>query len=650
MCGIAGLWDPRGGLDEAALLRLADGMASTLHHRGPDDSGTWCDPERGVAFGFRRLAIVDLSMSGHQPMRSPSGRYVVVFNGEVYDHRRTRAHLEGRGVRFKGTSDTEVLLGLMDEVGIERALVESSFMGAMAVWDDHGKVLTLARDRLGEKPLAWGWAGTALVFGSELKALRAHPAFVPDLDAAAVAAYFRLGYVPHPASIVRDAHQLPPGSLLEVTEADVSARRAPDPRRWWSLPAVIQAGADGRRRPLDAAAAAEQVSELLSDSVSLRASADVPLGAFLSGGIDSSAVVASLRRGGADVRTFCVAMPDAGLDESAAAAAVARHLGTDHTTIEISASEALAIVPRLPAMYDEPFADPSALPTHLVSSAARPYVTVALTGDGGDEVFGGYNRHLAGPAAWRRIAWLPAPARRALASALEAVSPSRWDAMAEALPGRPFVANPGDKVGKLTSLLRAADGLDAAESLLTIWEPGEVMAPGRRPQEAPSALRGPIPAGLDPIERLMFVDTLQGLPDGMLVKTDRASMACSLELRPPLLDHRLVELVWTLPRQARVSRGRGKLLLRDVLSRDVPDHLVERPKLGFDPPIGAWLRGPLRPWAEELLAPDRLAATGWIDPVPVRERWRQHLDGSRRWDYQLWSVLCFVGWYESWTS
>ncbi|MET0728084.1 MAG: asparagine synthase (glutamine-hydrolyzing) [Acidimicrobiales bacterium] len=650
MCGIAGLVEPGGNSPPEALLAIAGRMAGSMAHRGPDDAGSWCDPGHGVALGFRRLAIVDLSPTGHQPMVSPSGRYVVVFNGEVYDHRRLRVELERRHVRFRGRSDTEVLLARVDDLGVEVALKSANLMCGLAIWDRSDAVLTLARDRLGEKPLMWGWAGSAFVFGSELKALRAHGCLSPDLDGAAVAAYLRLGYVPHPQSIVRDARQLPPGTLLRVTPSDVRARREPVPHRWWSLDEVVRQGAHRRRGAFDHRAAVEEVSDLLQDSVMLRREADVPVGAFLSGGVDSSAVVAALQATGTDTRTFCIAMPEAGLDESASAAAVARHLGTDHTTIELSVGDALAVVPQLPTMFDEPFADPSALPTHLVSAAARREVTVALTGDGGDEVFGGYNRHLHGPATWRRVGRFPPSVRGAAATALERVSPDRWDALGRTLPGRERVANPGDKVGKLAALLRASDGLDASRRLLTIWEPAEVMTPGRSVAERPSAFDQPLPPGLDDVERLLFVDTVQGLPDGMLTKVDRASMACSLEVRAPLLDHRIVEQVWQLPRVARIDRGRGKLLLRDVLSRHVPSHLVERPKLGFDPPIGPWLRGPLRLWADELLAPDRLAATGWIDPGPVQQRWREHLDGTRRWDYALWSVLCFTGWHESWTT
>ncbi len=392
------------------------------------------------------------------------------------------------------------------------------------------------------------------------------------------------------------------------------------------------------------------MAEVLTDSIALRRQADVPVGAFLSGGIDSSTVVALLRAGGADVRTFCVAMSDAGLDESADAAAVAKHLGTDHATIELTVADTLAVVPRLPTLYDEPFADPSALPTHLVAAAARGEVTVALTGDGGDEIFGGYNRHLLGPSLWRRASRLPAPVRRGAARAIGRVPPARWDALGKVLPPRFRVTSPGQKAGKFVDILGADDDLDVARRLLTTWEPSTLLHPDRATGEAPTILDADLPSGLDPYERVMYVDTVQGLPDGMLVKVDRASMACGLEVRTPLLDPRLVELVWSLPRTARIDRGRGKLVLRDVLDRHVPAALTERPKQGFDPPIGTWLRGPLRAWADELLVPERVGAGGWLDPEPVRTRWHEHLAGARRWDYALWTVLSFVAWYESWTS
>ncbi len=645
MCGIAGLLGPP-SVPSADLEARARTMAGRLRHRGPDDEGWWVDPEAGVALAMRRLAIVDLSPAGHQPMVSASGRYVLVFNGEVYDHRALRSRLEAAGARFAGRSDTEVLLAAIDAWGLRTALEQANAMFGLALWDKAERRLTLARDRLGEKPLYYGWAGPDLVFGSELKALRGHDRFRPDIDRDSLSAYLRYSFVPHPRTIYRGVAMLPPGSLVTfATGGPVGAM--PAPPRWWSLGDAVAAGAGPRRGEVPGDAV-DHLDELLGDAVALRLQADVPVGAFLSGGVDSSAIVALAQaRGGSRVRTFTVAMPDAGFDEAPEAKAVAAHLGADHTEVHLSIADALAVIPRLATLYDEPFGDPSAVPTVLVSEVARRFVTVCLSGDGGDEVFAGYNRHVLGPRLWRRLRALPAPVRRAAASALLVPPRAVWDRVGDVLPSRLRLRNPADKVEKLSRLLRSGDVAGLYKSLAGQWDDPAAVVLGA--QEPPTVADQP--GGWPPLdgalEEFLWLDTAMVLPDDMLTKVDRAGMAASLELRVPLLDHRIVEWAWQLPAAAKLRDGRGKWALRQVLARYVPSSLIDRPKMGFDPPMGAWLRGPLREWAEDLLAPARLAADGWFDPAPVRAQWDDHVAGRRNNDYRLWSVLMFQSWLDA---
>ena len=648
MCGIAGILERDRSSGAARLTEIATQMADSLAHRGPDGAGVWADADAGVALSHRRLAVVDLSPAGHQPMRSESGRYTLTFNGELYDHVPLRRRLEGLGHEFRGSSDTEVLLAAIEEWGLRAALQRSNAMFGLALWDRDERVLSLARDRLGEKPLYYGHAGRAVVFGSELRALRRHPDFRPPVDRQSLALYLRHTYIPAPHSIFERTWKLPAGTILTIPSAPGAA--LPDPEPFWSLRDVARAGIAA---PLaDEATAADALEQLLSDSVQLRLQADVPVGAFLSGGVDSSLVVATAQRVQATraVRTFTIAMPDLALDESADAAAVAAHLGTDHTSVELSAADALELVPRLPVLYDEPFADPSELPTLLVSEVARRDVTVALSGDGGDELFGGYNRHVFGPAAWARARRAPRWMRAGAARGLVAVPPAGWDAAGRwAGRARPSLDLPnlGDKVHRLARLLRVADEHDVYLALASQWEdPAALVGIACEPV---TLARDPsrLPPGAGLTETMLYLDTMMALADGMLCKVDRASMSVALEARVPMLDHRLVELAWRVPLSMKIRDGRGKWLVREVLDRSVPRELVDRPKKGFDPPIGRWLRGPLREWAADLLAPSRLRAEGWLDPEPVRTRWAQHQQGSRNWDYDLWTVLQFEAWLEA---
>lgn len=655
---------------------LVGRMAATLRHRGPDDGGTWVDAAAGLALGHRRLAVLDLSPAGHQPMVSACGRYVLALNGEIYNHLDLRAALAAAGVApaWRGHGDTETLLAAIAAWGLEATLPRAEGMFALALWDRQARTLSLARDRCGEKPLFYGWvgqgAGRAFAFASELKALRAWPGFANPVCREALAQYLRFLYVPTPRSIYRDLYKLEPGHLLRVTGGAARGERAAVRKTaYWSLAAAVTAA---RRQPLtDEVTALAALEATLAQAVGRQAVADVPVGAFLSGGVDSATLVALLQRQARrPVLTFTVGFDAAGFDESPQARAVARHLGTEHHELRVTAPEARQVIPSLPRLYDEPFADSSQIPTFLVCQAARRRVTVALSGDAGDELFGGYNRYLWGPRLWRRLAWLPPPARRALGRALAALPVAAWDALGAPLntllPGARGLTRLGDKAHKLAARLGAARDLDSLyASLVTEWpEPGLLVhgagdgsgreALGLAGEGAraggvddlacpPSAM----PPDLAPVERMMWLDTLTYLTDDLLCKVDRAAMATSLETRVPFLDPRVVELAWRLPLGMKIRDQQGKWALRQILYRHVPRALIERPKAGFAIPVGAWLRGPLRDWAEALLAEERLAGEGYLWPAPVRQAWREHLSGRRDWTQRLWAVLMFQAWLEA---
>jgi asparagine synthase (glutamine-hydrolysing) len=637
VCGIAGLWDLRAETPADALRESARRMVAPLAHRGPDDEGVWADPATGLALGHRRLSVIDLSPNGHQPMASPSSRYVTTFNGELYNFAELRDVLAGgHGVRFRGSSDTEVLLAACDQWGLDGALQRCNGMFAFALWDTSERALHLVRDRMGEKPLYYGWFGGTLAFGSEMRAVRAHTVAGArsEVDRDALSLFLRLNYVPAPWSIHRGVAKLPAATVLTVRSGD--AEGAARPRSYWPLAEVVaEARSDGGT--LGEEEATDRLDALLRDAVRIRMHADVPLGAFLSGGIDSSTVVA-LMQAQADraVRTFTVGFGDRRLDESAHARAVARHLGTDHTEIHLSPDDALAIVPRLPDVYDEPFADPSQLPSVAISEVARRHVTVCLSGDGGDEVFGGYNRYTQGQRAWELLRPVPLPVRRAAAGALLAVPPAVLERLV-----------PSAKAQKLAALLRVPSADAVYPALVSAWDDPAALVVGGGDADLGPVIGDGVPSQLDTlVERMMFLDSRSTLPDEMLAKVDRASMAASLEVRVPLLDPRVVRLAWALPLDMRIRDGRGKWLLRRVLHRYVPPVLVERPKTGFDPPIAEWLRGPLRAWAKDLLEPGRLAGEGYLRPGPVSRCWAEHLAGARNWDYRLWGVLMFQAWLE----
>ncbi len=651
MCGIAGFWARRADLGEPQLRAAILRMTGTIAHRGPDDEGQWCEAASGIGLGHRRLAILDLTPRGHQPMMSASGRYVVVLNGEIYNYRALRLDLEKANAApaWRGHSDTEVMLAAFELWGVEGALPRFNGMFALALWDRQTRTLHLARDRFGEKPLYYGWAGDSFLFGSELKALRAHPAWRGGVDRGALALFMRHNCVPAPYSIYRDISKLLPAHLLSLPAGD-GGRRDPAPRPYWSARAIAE---NGVRRPFDGSApeAVAALDALLRDAVALRMEADVPLGAFLSGGIDSSTVVALMQAQAArPVKTFTIGFREAGYDEAGHARAVARHLGTEHTELYVTPDEAMAVIPRLPRLYDEPFADSSQVPTFLVSELTRRHVTVALSGDGGDELFCGYNRYSWAAEIWGRTGWIPATAKAAVAGGIARIAPRRWDALfsaiGPALPRRLHAPLPGDKLHKLAGILACSSPEELYLGLVSHWSPESVVADAPEP---PTTLTDAAqwPDVPDFTQRMMYFDLVGYLPDDILVKVDRASMGVSLEARVPLLDPRVAEFAWRLPLSMKIRDRRDKWILRQVLSRYVPNELTDRPKMGFGVPIDAWLRGPLRDWAEDLLDEARLAREGLFRPGPIRQRWLEHLSGRRNWAYHLWDVLQFQAWQES---
>lgn len=646
MCGFAGFLGGAMMSSTGDAIELLSRMAEAISHRGPDDVGYWTDGSQRLGFGHRRLAVVDLSPAGHQPMVSRSRRYVVVFNGEIYNHMDCRAALSVPN--WRGHSDTETLLAGFESWGVEGTLERCIGMFAFALWDTHSQTLTLGRDRLGEKPLYYGWQGhganAVFLFGSELKAIKAHPTFDAGVDRNALCLFMRHSYIPAPYSIYDGIFKLEAGCLLTVSLTN----REPKIVRYWS---AISVATKGVAAPF--AGSAEQgvdaLESLLKSAVKQQMMADVPLGAFLSGGIDSSTVVALMQaQSSRAVKTFTIGFSEVGYNEAVHAKAVAKHLGTEHTELYVSPKQAQDVIPRLPTLYCEPFSDSSQIPTFLVSQLARQQVTVSLSGDAGDELFCGYNRYLLANKLWRKLSLLPAPSRQLLARSLGALSPTQWNALLASvqglLPGSWRQTNLGDKLHKAAGVL-ASDSADALYlGLVSHWDdPAGVVIGGMEP---PTLLTGNAPGldGLDDIQRMMALDALTYLPDDILVKVDRAGMGVSLEGRVPFLDHRVVEFAWTLPQCMKLRDGVGKWVLRQVLYRHVPKELIERPKMGFGVPIGDWLRGPLRDWAEDLLDEARLRGEGYFDPAPIRQKWAEHLSGSRNWQNHLWNVLMFQAW------
>jgi asparagine synthase (glutamine-hydrolysing) len=693
MCGLAG-FVTKGGRPGQELEKVARSMVASLVHRGPDDAGVWIDPDSCIAMGHRRLAILDLSPAGHQPMFSSCGRYLIAFNGEIYNHLDLRRELGDLGlppfseyqgvseginggrkygsdtVGWLGHSDTETLLAGIATWGLEATLKRCVGMFAIALWDCLTKTLSLVRDRMGEKPLYYGWVGdgenSAFAFASELKALRAFPGFANPVCRQALAQYMRFLYVPAPRSIYQGIYKLEPGCILTLAGSPINQAPSNPLRpgqeygslridRWWALADVVGKGA-GKEEPENVSLSKLELK--LTQAVQDQSLADVPLGAFLSGGVDSSTIVALMQQqarasGAAPVQTFTIGFDEATFDESTNARAVAKHLGTRHHEMHVTAKMAQDVIPTLPWLYDEPFADSSQIPTHLVCKAARQHVTVALSGDAGDELFGGYNRYLWGPRIWNRLAHLPPVLRRALGAGLQSVSVPLWNTLSIPFLGKEDgVSRLGDKVHKLGDRLQHANKLnDLYRSLVSEWsDPSDLVrnTDGSAVIEPVNLLDDQLPLyGLeqDPLP-MMYQDSMTYLPDDILCKVDRAAMACSLETRVPFLDHRVVEMAWRLPLHMKVRGNTGKWALRQLLYKHVPRELIERPKAGFAIPIGQWLRGPLREWAENLLSAQRLQTEGFLRPAPIRQAWAEHLCGKRDHTAKLWSVLMFQAWLE----
>jgi len=649
MCGLTGFWQPTNFSADTARA-VAGQMAERIAHRGPDDFGVWVDESAGIALAHRRLSILDLSAAGHQPMLSEAGRYVIVFNGEIYNYLELRRLLENGGTRqWRGHSDTETLLAGFESWGIEETLRRSFGMFAIALWDRMQKTLTLARDRIGEKPLYYGFQKGTFVFGSELKSLKAHPDFVGEIDRDVLGTYLRHCYIPAPYSIYKGIHKLLPGTYAQFPFGLApKAMHSVTPKPYWSLAEIVARGGAQPFQGSDADAIAV-LDESLRQAIGLQMVADVPLGAFLSGGVDSSTVVALMQaQSSRPIRTFSIGFDETGYNEAVYAKRVANHLGTNHTEHYVSSAEAMQVIPLLASMYDEPFADSSQIPTFLVSRMARRHVTVSLSGDAGDELFCGYNRYLLADL-WKRFAWIPYRLRRSMGSLIASIPSSTWDGIFQNA-GRlaAFPPNMGDKLGKLASRLERVDGSGELYYSLV----SEIQNPDQALIDAKERVTWLTGIGLktkflDAKLQMMYLDGMTYLPDDILVKVDRAAMCNSLETRVPFLDPGVMELAWSLPISMKVRDGKTKWILRQVLYKYVPKELIERPKMGFGIPVNEWIRGPLRQWAEGLLDESRMKREGFFDTQFIRLRWKEHLSGTRNWQTLLWAVLMFQAWLET---
>ena len=652
MCGIAGVF--RGsGISAEQAAEWPKRMAGAIAHRGPDSGDSWADCGAGIVLAHRRLAIVDLSAAGNQPMHSAPGRYVMVFNGEIYNFAELRTELESEGLApaWRGHSDTEVILAAIEAWGLDAALKRMVGMFAIALWDKQTRSLTLARDRVGEKPLYFGWHNGHFLFASELKSFTSLPFWRGEVDRNALCLYLRHNYIPAPWSIYKGIYKLLPGSWLALSTADLREQKLPPPTAYWRLEDVVT---QGLQTPFtgNAVAAADELERLLRQAIGQQMVADVPLGAFLSGGVDSSAIVALMQaQSSKPVKTFTIGFHEKGYNEAEFAKAVARHIGTEHTELYVTAKQALDVVPRLAPLYDEPFSDSSQIPTFLVAEMTRQHVTVSLSGDAGDELFGGYSRYFVSDALWKHLQKIPAPARNLASHIIHGVPIDYWTAIADTL--RPIlppflrVANIGEKASKLADLLAATEPRGLYKRFVSHWyEPEQVVVGGKEPPTMVTDQNASLP-NLDFIHQMMYLDMQTYLPGDILAKVDRAAMGVSLETRVPFLDHRLIEFAWTLPLQYKIAGGVGKQVLRNVLFRHVPRELIERPKQGFGVPLGEWLRGPLRDWAESLLSEQRLHEDGFFHPGPVRAKWQEHQSGKKEWGYHLWDVLMFQAWLDN---
>jgi len=644
MCGFVGFFGGDSHFNKGNSEAVLKCMADKIINRGPDDDGYWFNSEKNIGLGHRRLSIVDLSPAGHQPMHSASDRYVIAFNGEIYNHTQIRKELMASSVTpvWRGHSDTETLLAGFDAWGIEATVKRASGMFAFAVWDNNENILVLGRDRIGEKPLYYGWQGDAFLFGSELKSFKQHPNFRAEINRDSIAILLRHNYIPAPYSIYQGISKLEPGCLLSVS----STTKEPKVWSYWSSSDAIVAGVQVpfTGTPDDAVDELERLAKL---AIKQQMMGDVPLGAFLSGGIDSSAVVALMQtQSTRPVKTFTIGLHEEGYNEAVHAKAVAKHLGTDHTELYVTSEEAMSVIPDLPTLYSEPFSDSSQIPTFLVSKLAKQHVTVSLSGDAGDELFCGYNRYQMTNNLWNKLSMLPVPLRTVLANGINSISPQAWNNLATYMPGAKRFNNIGDKLHKGAGVLASRSVDELYLGLVSAHRDPAVLVVGAK--EPSTLLSGNAPdlIGLSDIQRMMALDLMTYLPDDILVKVDRAAMGVSLETRVPFLDHHIVEFAWSLPQSIKLKEGQTKWPLRQVLYRHVPRKLIERPKMGFGIPIDKWLRGPLRGWAESLLDEGRLRREGFFHPGPIRSLWSEHLSGKRNFAGLLWSILMFQAWLE----
>ncbi|WP_133136214.1 asparagine synthase (glutamine-hydrolyzing) [Legionella rowbothamii] len=640
MCGFSGILSRTDWTSGAEKLLFA--MCQSIAHRGPDDQGIWFDAQVGIGLAHTRLAIVDLSPAGHQPMASVTGRYMIVFNGEIYNHLQLREELALQ--TWRGHSDTETLLAGFEAWGIEQTIERSIGMFAFALWDKQSQTLTLGRDRAGEKPLYYGWQNEAFLFGSELKALKVHPDFKKELNPDALALFLRHNYIPAPHSIYKNIHKLAPGSFLQLS------LKNPQPvvKNYWS---ATQTALTGFSSPFkgDANEAIDELERLAKDAIAQQMMADVPLGAFLSGGIDSSTVVALMQaQSSRPVRTFSIGFHETNYNEAKYAKAVADHLGTQHTELYVTIEDALAVIPKLSTLYDEPFSDSSQIPTFLVSELAKQQVTVALSGDAGDELFCGYNRYTMTSKLWNKINKVPLPIRRGAATVMRQISPRTWDRISSVLPVLKHYSQVGSKVHKGAYVLASATVNEAYRRLVSHHDKpySLLVSEGVEPSVFMDQHHADL-SQLDDVNRMMAMDFVSYLPDDILVKVDRAAMGVSLETRVPFLDHRLIAFAWTLPLSMKLRDGQSKWPLRQLLDRYVPRSLIERPKMGFSIPLAEWLRGPLRDWAETLLNEQRLQKEGIFNSAAIRLMWHQHLHGKGNFSALLWNILMFQAWWQA---
>ncbi len=618
-------------------------MGVEIEHRGPDDYGVWYDSTRGIGFSHRRLSILDLSPLGHQPMHSKSDRYVIVFNGEIYNHIELRDNLEAEfdNIVWNGHSDTETILKSVDLIGVESTIKSLNGMFAIALWDKQEHKLILSRDRMGEKPLYYGWQNDTFFFGSELKPFKKHSSFLNEIDKEALSLYFRYNYIPAPYSIYKGIRKLMPGSILTVSLDAVDIQI----KKYWSLKDVVSK--KNISENIGEIDCINELEKLLKDSIEKQMLSDVPLGAFLSGGVDSSTIVGIMQSlSKRPVKTFTIGFNEKSYNEADHAKQIAKYLGTDHTELYVSPEDSLNVIPKLPYIYDEPFSDSSQIPTYLVTKLARENVTVALSGDAGDELFAGYNRYVLAHNSWAKIERLPMAVRLFISSVILFVSSEQWNNIYSVLqwiiPKKFRMENFGDKIHKVATVLTSKSQSDLYNRLISHWRDEDGLVNGV------DVLAGYDLSTFDTysdIESMMALDSLTYLPDDILVKVDRAAMSNSLETRVPFLDYRIVEFAWRVPLKFKIKNGQGKWLLRQVLYKYVPKELIERPKMGFGVPIDSWLRGPLREWAEDLLDENKIIQDGLLNPKPIRKKWEEHLSGARNWQYHLWDVLMFQAWY-----